>query len=601
MSSQMKKTLRAAGAVGLTAATIVTGLGLGHAAATAAQDDSSNETRGLASPAGARTPAEREVRALEATATFSSNVETVVQLSGTGQPNTTVNFWSGSNKLPFTAQTDEKGDWEAPLNPPNRPGVYRLTVSQTIGGDEHDSEIELPVDYGKGVEVTSDETPTLGPDGSVTIDGTAPDGTVVQAREVGSDRVLESATAGPSDTFTLRLDGLEDREHHLVVEGITKGYNRTSDDVTVKPEQGGLVPATVTTKDFTAGTANTFTGTATLGATVRILDADDHDILGRELPVDADGGWEFTKSFPSDATEFAFKVRQSRGTDTLTSDLFTLRSDIADFSPVTLATKTVIPGLENTVTGHATPGASLRILNASGTQIVTGTITADSATGAFSFTRVVSKGASKLEFAIEQTKDGKKLTSPLFSLAADTAAAPAPVVVDNTIVEAGVENTFTGKGPAGAVYRVLNVSNTQIVPGTFAISKDGDWTFTRVVSSTASKFDFKLEITLPSGQQYRTSVFSLAATVFRPVTVDQTSVTPGVPNRFTGNGTPGATFRVLNVSGTQIVPGTFTMTGSGRWQFDRVVSSTAKNFRFKLEVTKNGQTETSELFDLPAE
>ncbi len=164
-----------------------------------------------------------------------------------------------------------------------------------------------------------------------------------------------------------------------------------------------------------------------------------------------------------------------------------------------------------------------------------------------------------------------------------------------------MENTFTGTGPGDATFRVLNVSNSQIVPGELPIGSDGKWTFDRVVSKTATKFDFKLEVKLADGTTYRTKNFSIAASTFRPVTLDQTTVTPGVSNRFSGTGTPNATYRVLNVSGTQIVPGSFDIGGDGKWHFDRAVSSTATNFRFKLEVTKDGQKQYSELFDLPTQ
>lgn len=543
-----------------------------------------------------------EVAPVTANAAFTSDVMETVQLSGTAQPNAPIEFRHGENVV-GGATADGAGDWSGTINAPNMPGLYNIDVVQKVRGADA-GRAALDIDYGPGVSVTSpaDDFEIDPEEPELPIRGNAPAGTKVKVYEKGhaAQQLAEPATAGSNGTYRLTTVPLEDREYTLVVEGITKGYNRTRAELTVNPGKSQLTPATVTTKEFTAGTANTFEGTATPDATVEILDADGNDILGRKLTADGQGKWSFTKSFPADATEFSFKVRQTKGADSTTSDLFTVKSDIAGFSPVTMTTKTVIAGLENTFTGTATPGASLRVLNASGSQIVNGTITADSTTGAFTFHRVVSSGASKLDFKIEQTKDGKKLTSPLFSLAADTANAPAPVAVQTKSVEAGVENTFTGTGPAGATYRVLNVSNTQIVPGTFTIGTDGKWTFTRVVSKTASKFDFKLEVTLPSGQTYRTKNFSLQASIFRPVTVDQTSVTPGVSNHFTGTGTPGATYRVLNVSGTQIVPGTLTISDEGKWQFDRVVSSTATNFRFKLEVTKNGQTETSQLFDLPA-
>lgn len=526
-----------------------------------------------------------------------ANVEAVAKLTGSASKNTTIKVKSGTKQV-ATTMTNDDGDFEVPVNAPNAAGDYQLTATQEIRNEDATPQ-EVTIPYGAGVAVSSPENGAeLEAGQPLVVSGTAQTNSLIRVYEKGNPRVvLGQATA--TNGYRIVLNDLEDREYQLVVAGVSKGNNVTTAEVTVNPGKNSLDPATVTTTEFTAGTSNTFEGTATPDATLHFVDAEGNDILGRDITATG-GQWSFTKSFPADAREFSFRIVQTKGAETATSDLFTLKSDIAGFDPVEMTTKTVIPGLENRFTGTATRDASLRVLNASGTQIVNGTINTDPEDGTFSFNRVVSANATKLDFKIEQTKDGKKVTSPIFSLAAEAAAAPAPVTVENKSVEAGVENTFTGTGPADAKFRVLNLSNTQIVPGEFDIEDDGKWQFSRVVSRTATKFDFKLEVTLPSGQVYRTKAFSLQASTFRPVTVDQTSVTPGVSNRFSGTATPDATYRVLNVSGTQIVPGTLTIDSDGEWQFDRVVSSTATNFRFKLEVTKNGQTETSRLFELRA-
>ena len=84
---------------------------------------------------------------------------------------------------------------------------------------------------------------------------------------------------------------------------------------------------------------------------------------------------------------------------------------------MTVTTKTVTAGVSNHIAGTATPGATFRVLNPSGTQIVPGThrVTAD---GTWSFDRVVSKGATKLDIVIEQTVNGTPKKSGTFSLAA---------------------------------------------------------------------------------------------------------------------------------------------------------------------------------------
>jgi hypothetical protein len=174
-----------------------------------------------------------------------------------------------------------------------------------------------------------------------------------------------------------------------------------------------------------------------------------------------------------------------------------------------------------------------------------------------------------------------------------------PATVTTKSVTAGVMNHFTGTATAGATFRVLNPSGTQIVPGTHDVATDGSWEFDRVVSKGATKFDFVIEQTV-NGTATKSRTFSLSASVARDATVSTKSVTAGVTNHFTGTATPGATFRVLNPSGTQIVPGTHPVTTAGTWSFDRVVSKGATKFDFVIEQTVNGTATTSRTFSLAA-
>lgn len=85
-----------------------------------------------------------------------------------------------------------------------------------------------------------------------------------------------------------------------------------------------------------------------------------------------------------------------------------------------------------------------------------------------------------------------------------------------------------------------------------------------------------------------------------PVSVTTKSVTAGVSNHFEGTATPGATYRVLNPSGTQIVPGTHDVAADGTWSFDRVVSRGATKLDFVIEQTVSGATIKSGTFSLTA-
>lgn len=168
----------------------------------------------------------------------------------------------------------------------------------------------------------------------------------------------------------------------------------------------------------------------------------------------------------------------------------------------------VNPGVENTITGRATPGATFQVVDADGEVIVPGGPFQVDAAGRWSFSHLVPAGTTEFRFAIQQTAWGKPVTSELFTLPADTMR---PVTVTTTNVRDGVSNTFRGTGTPGATYRVLNVSNNEIVSGgPFSVDEHGSWAFDRVVSRGAKEFRFKLEQT--KGQDTdRSRLFTIPA------------------------------------------------------------------------------------------
>lgn len=85
------------------------------------------------------------------------------------------------------------------------------------------------------------------------------------------------------------------------------------------------------------------------------------------------------------------------------------------------------------------------------------------------------------------------------------------------------------------------------------------------------------------------------------VAVTTQSVAPGALSTVTGTGERGATFRVLDPAGGELVPGTRTVGPDGVWTFDLSVPEGSFGVRFALEQTKNGVTETSNVFAIPAD
>jgi hypothetical protein len=489
---------------------------------------------------------------------------------------------------------------------------YRFMVGVTAGDEAPESPSSMDFDFsgtsstndfraqgststtvGTSVVALTAEVSSVDDDArSAVVSGTATPGADIS---IGDETAKADATTG---AWSITVGDLEVGDNALVV--IQKINDREIDRKTVTATVEGrteLAPIRLSgPASVTPGRSNTFTGTAEPGATYRVLNVSGTQIVPGTFEVGADGRWSFDRVVSNGASNFRFVIEQTKNGQVAKSELFTINASA--LAPVTVTTPAAVrPGLTNTFTGTAEPGATFRVLNVSGTQIVPGTFEVD-AQGNWSFNRVVSNGASNFRFVIEQTKNGQTEKSELFTI---NAAALAPVTVTTPErVTPGRSNTFTGTGEPGATFRVLNISGTQIVPGTHEVDARGNWTFDRVVSNGASNFRFVIEQT-KNGQVEKSELFTINAADFAPVTVANRSVTPGVVNTFTGTGEPGASYRVLNITGTQIVPGTFEVDAQGNWTFDRAVSRGATEFRFALEQTKNGKTELSELFTLPAD
>jgi len=249
--------------------------------------------------------------------------------------------------------------------------------------------------------------------------------------------------------------------------------------------------------------------------------------------------------------------------------------------------------------GTAEAGATITATDQRGRKLFTAPVTGTrSGVGTWKASADLTSAAGYELTFTQKTADGR--TSVMRNIAFDAEAQTVePVTVTTKTVTAGVSNHITGTATPGATFRVLNPSGTQIVPGTHTVATDGSWSFDRVVSKGAAKLDIVIEQTV-NGTAKKSGTFSLTASAERNVTVTTKTVTAGVSNHITGTATPGATIRVLNPSGTQIVPGTHQVATDGTWSFDRVVSKGATKLDIVIEQTVNGTAKKSGTFSLAA-
>ncbi|MCS6548020.1 hypothetical protein NYS50_09035 [Curtobacterium flaccumfaciens pv. flaccumfaciens] len=350
-----------------------------------------------------------------------------VTASGTAQADADVRLFDGAGKqLGETVTAESDGTWETTIPAPNAGGVLRVTAAQFIdGARDTANEVTRDVDYGAAVAVTAPEDGAAHAGGPVTMSGTGAPGSTVQVVEVTAEgeRVVGRSSEGvlPSGRWFVDTDDLDRAEHVLRVVQGSKGANTTTADVTINPgESGRLTPVRVTAPaTVTPGVSNRISGTGEPGASFRVLNPSGTQIVPGTLEVDGDGNWSFERVVTSGATKFEFVIEQTKGDQgPEPSEVFTLNAN-QGFAPIELTTRAVDPGTVNTFEGTGPAGATLTVLNASGTQIVPETVTV-TPEGTWSFERAVSRGATKIDFKFAVSVSGSAYTTSLFTVYANT-------------------------------------------------------------------------------------------------------------------------------------------------------------------------------------
>lgn len=344
-------------------------------------------------------------------------------------------------------------------------------------------------------------------------------------------------------------------------------------------------------------------GTAQPGASVQLRDAAG-TALGAAVTANATTGqWSTTIPAPNASGPYPVTAVQSLAGLADTAHAVTRTVDygaaVVVDSPTDGATHT---GGPVAMSGTGEPGSAIEVHDVSGggDRIVGRSVDGVLPNGRWTLTTDDLDRAEHVLRVVQHSR-GANTTTAEVTINPGSTGRLAPVVLTSPqSVTPGLANTFRGTAEPGATYRVLNVSDTQIVPGTLTVAADGTWEFERVVSAGATSFQFKIEQT-KDGQTETSELFSIDANQgLAPVVVTTDAVLPGFVNTFTGSGPAGATYEVLNASGTLIVPGTHTIDADGSWSFDRLVSAGSLNFGFKLRITVDGATYTTRFFELPA-
>jgi hypothetical protein len=203
------------------------------------------------------------------------------------------------------------------------------------------------------------------------------------------------------------------------------------------------------------------------------------------------------------------------------------------------------------------------------------TVPSDAAAGAGALTSVATGTTAQGSFAASATT------------ATTIAAAPTltPVSLQNQRLVAGWDNVLRGSGHPGAALQIDDHFGNHLASA--AVRPDGRWEAVLPVAVNASELELRPAQTLGDATE-ASAPLTLPVVSPPSVTTSTTTMVPGLLNRFEGTGPGGATYRVVNRWGTDLVSGTSTVGSGGRWRFDRVVSNGATSFEFRLQLATDG-------------
>jgi hypothetical protein len=515
-----------------------------------------------------------DVAAVTAKATFDEDVHTVVQVSGTAQPNSKVTIRHGERDL-VTVTTDAAGEWSTPVNAPDMPGTYNLTVGQEIRGEDN-GRIELDVDYGAGTTITS---PADGfevePGETLALRGSAQAGTEVTVHEKGKSEILESGRAGSTGSYLIPIDGLENREYTLVAEGITKGHNRTRAEVTINSGKSSITPisGSVTFPGQLADKAHVV-GTAEPGATIVIAKGKDTIATGT---ADAKGAFDIVIPSQGPSTH-TLTLTETKGEATASS---TVTADFGDAVTVTDPSST-IEGSSTAIEGTGAEGARI-VITEGDERVATGTVTAD---GTYSL-RVQQIQDGEHAYTVTQTAQGNTISEAEITVTRNATVTPvtltAPASGDTYPAKSTVR--FEGTGTPGA--SVVLDAFCGLADYSTTVDWNGSWRIDRPMNIGTYRFDV---VQTAKGQVSRVDGVELVeegTAVMRPF--DVTAPISGSTHKnelvtFTGTGTPGSTITIdpkieglAKVTTKVQLNGTWSATkylGGGGYDFDVYQTST---------------------------
>ncbi|MBW9090996.1 hypothetical protein JNB91_24605, partial [Rhizobium wenxiniae] len=375
-------------------------------------------------------------------------------------------------------------------------------------------------------------------DAGTVLTGRGEPGATVTVRDANGV-VLGTGTVAGNGTFTVNLNPAQDNGGELkVVQQDAAGNVSDPATVTLEDDQSPAAPTNLAVSD----NGLVLSGRGEPGTKVTVTDAAG-DVIGEDT-VDPDGTFSVELDPAQlDGGELDVVLTDAAGN---ASTPGTVLAPDPDAPPA--PTDIDINGTGTILTGEGQAGATVRVTNAAGATIGTGTVLGD---GSFSITLSPAQ-IDGSEVRVTQTNAGGT-SQPALTLSPDLIdpTAPTNLAVNDT------GTTLTGRGEPGTTVTVTNAAGDTV--GTGTVMGNGTFTITLTPAQTDGG---NLTVILEDGGD-NTSPPATVATPDLIAPAAPTGVTvSGDGSQLSGQGEAGATITVRDANGVVIGTGTAGSTGA---------------------------------------
>ncbi|HBI2061745.1 TPA: cell surface protein, partial [Enterococcus faecalis] len=502
-------------------------------------------------PAAATTPADVTAPTVD---NITGNSGSGYEITGTADPNTTIEVRDPAGAVIGTGTSDANGDFTVtlPTGTTNPGDTLTVIGKDNAGNESQPTEVLVPADATVTAPTVTGVTGNSVAGYQVT--GTADPNATIEIRDADGN-VIVTGTADGTGSFAVNLPaGTANANETLTALAKDPDGNTSTPTTFQTPADEVVAPPSVDKVTGNTTQGYQVTGTAELGTTIEVRNPDG-TIIGTTT---TDDQGNFTVDLPAGAANpgdtLTVVGKDGDGNESQPTEV-TVPEDATVAAPtVTTVTGTTATGYQ--VTGTAEPNVTIEIHNEAGLVIATGTTD-----GAGAFTITLPTGtatANEALTAIAKDAAGKESNPTAFKTPADPDAPVATPTVDKITGSTTNGYQVVGAAEVGTTVEVRDADGT--VLGMATTGTDGKYTVTLEPGKASANETITVVAKNATGKESQPATATTPADLATP-TIDSITGNSGKGYEITGTAEPKTTIDVRDADGTIIAATTANETG----------------------------------------